>query len=156
MNTNLKKNIWTVVGIIIIAGSFVLFFSSKTTISVHQVVIDGKVIKVEIAQTAAEREHGLSGHEPLTDNEGMLFIFDQPGPQGFWMKDMLFPLDIVWLAPSGVEGIVKIVDITRDAKPESFPATFSPAIPAQYVLEVNANLADKNNWVIGDEVKFLP
>lgn len=176
MSTNLKKNIWTVVGVLIIVGSFILFFSSKTprlrsgqvTVSIHQVVINGASIKVELAQTEAERGLGLSGHKPLADNEGMLFIFDKPMTYAFWMKDMLFPLDMVWIAPSPSPRTVleeapkdrpfsgRIVDITHNAKPESFPETFSPVTPAQYVLEVNADISQKNNWVIGDEVKFLP
>src|SRR3989304_6446445 len=97
MNETLKKQIWTVVGVLIIAVSFFLFFFNKAT-APAQVVIAGTTINVEIAQTEAEREQGLSGHKPLADDEGMLFIFDKPGYHGFWMKDMLFSIDIIWIS----------------------------------------------------------
>ena len=150
VNSNPIKNMWTLIGLLIITGSFVLFFSSKTSVLVHQVMVANASIEVELAQTEAKRELGPSGHKPLADNEGMLFIFDQPKIYSFWMKDMLFSLDMVWVGSD-----FKIVDITHNAKLESYPATFSPKEPAIYVLEINTGVAEKNNWQIGDEVKFL-
>jgi len=162
MNANLKKQIWTLVGILIIAGSFFLFFSSMVNAPDHQVVIVGTRINVEIMQTAAEREQGLSGHEPLADNQGMLFIFEKSGLYGFWMKDMLFSIDIIWFTPTcpepcrggEVEGPARIVHIEKNVAPNTYPKVFAPKEPAQYVLELNAGLADKYDWHENDEVKF--
>ena len=109
---------------------------------------------MELAQTPEARAQGLSGHKPLADNEGMLFIFDKPGMYGFWMKDMLFAIDIIWLAPSEVEGISKIVHMEKNISPNTYPKVFAPKEYTQYVLEVNAGIAEKNNWAVGDEVKF--
>src|SRR5882672_5260542 len=66
---------------------------SKTTIAAP-----GGTIQAYNADTDALRTLGLSGHSPLAADEGMLFIFPAPGEYGFWMKDMLFPLDLVWIA----------------------------------------------------------
>jgi len=119
-----------------------------------KVEIGGKIINTEIADTNAKRELGLSGHKPLSDDQGMLFVFNKTGKYPFWMKDMLFPIDIIWLEPSNIEGIVNVVYIEKNAQPNSYPATFGGQIDAQYVLEVNAGFSDKNNLKIGDQVKF--
>ena len=148
MNETLKKQIWTVVGVLIIAVSFFLFFFNKAT-APAQVVIAGTTINVEIAQTEAEREQGLSGNKPLADDEGMLFIFDKPGYHGFWMKDMLFSIDIIWISADK-----KIVHIETNLSPDTYPKSFSPFEPAQYVLEVNAGTATENVWTPGVQVEF--
>lgn len=125
---------------------------------ISTVEIAGQDIKVEVVGTDAKRQLGLSGHAPLADNQGMLFVFDQPAKYGFWMKDMLFPLDIIWLAPHslGEVGIdtVKVVYIQKNLQPSSYPNSFGPNQNSLYVLEVNAGFSDKNNLKIGDEVKF--
>jgi hypothetical protein len=149
MGSNLKKQIWLFIGIIIIAGSFYSFFSSPRIVEGDHVVIDGTYINVELAQTDMQRAQGLSGHKPLASNEGMLFFFAQPGQYGFWMKDMLFPIDIMWISADK-----KIVHIEHDLSPETYPQVFTPKEQAQYVLEVSAGLTDKNKWREGDQVKF--
>lgn len=119
--------------------------------------VDAEVI-VEIAETSEARVRGLGGHPPLGDNEGMLFIFDWPSRYAFWMRGMLFPLDMIWLDdhPSG-DGTLVVVDITADvplAPPSATDATrptYSPARPARYVLEVNAGYALERGIVV-DEI----
>jgi uncharacterized membrane protein (UPF0127 family) len=106
-------------------------------------------LKVEVADTPSKRELGLSGHSPLNGNEGMLFIFDTEGNYPFWMKDMLFSIDIIWL-----DANKKIVLIKHDAKPESFPESFGGEVKAKYVLEVSSGFAKQNNLKIGDRVEF--
>jgi uncharacterized membrane protein (UPF0127 family) len=114
-----------------------------------QVEIGDKIINVEIANTNAKRELGLSGHAPLADVQGMLFVFDKSGIYPFWMKDMLFPIDIIWISED-----FKIVYIEKNAQINSFPNTFGYDKEARYVLEVNAGFSDNNNLKIGDQVKF--
>ena len=77
--------------IIIVAGYFVYKNSSK-------VCIEDKIcFYVEVADTLNEREKGLSGKQSLEINKGMLFIFEKETLSGFWMKDMNFPIDIIWI-----------------------------------------------------------
>ena len=80
----------------------------------------------------------------------MLFIFPTPAPRAFWMKDMRFALDIIWIGSD-----LRVVDITENALPESYPATFSPRAPAQFVLEVPAGLVPRYRIRPGMEVGFL-
>ncbi len=128
---------------------------------ISKVEIAGKIINVELADTDSKREQGLSGHKPLADDEGMLFVFDQPDKYAFWMKDMLFPIDIIWLKvlpPAKGEdlGGGEVIHIEKNAQPSSYPDSFEPGADAQYVLEVNAGFSEKNSFKIGDRIKFLP
>lgn len=108
------------------------------------------VITAEVADTKSSRELGLSGRTKMKEHDGMLFIFDSPGRYGFWMKDMLFPLDIIWINQNGI-----VVEIERSATPESYPKTFMNTSPANYILEVNAGVAEKQGIFIGSRVKIL-
>ncbi len=96
-----------------------------------------KTIPVIIADTALLREKGLSGSANLDPGTGMLFIFDQPEVPGFWMKDMNYPIDIVWINEE-----LKVISITT-AHPESYPEVFYPPSEVKYVLEINAGDADE-------------
>jgi uncharacterized membrane protein (UPF0127 family) len=102
---------------------------------------------VEVAETQQEKAKGLSARNNLPQNQGLLFLFDAPAPYQFWMKDMKFPIDILWIGPDQ-----KIVDITEHADPASYPKTFSPQTPAQYVLETNVFFAKTYGLRVGDSV----
>lgn len=111
---------------------------------VGTVVIGGAKVQAEIADEPAEQVQGLSNHAPLSDTGGMFFIFPNESAQGFWMKDMLFSLDMIWLDRNLV-----VVDVTEGATPASYPAIFSPEENAQYVLEVNAGFAQAHGIAKG-------
>lgn len=106
-------------------------------------------ITIERADTPAARARGLSGRAGLAENTGMLFVLEASKRHSFWMKDMNFPIDIIWIDEHHT-----VVDITREAKPASFPDSFAPAVPARYVLEVNAGFADHHRIKIGDTISF--
>jgi len=105
--------------------------------------------KIEIADTNVKREQGLSGRSSIESNYGMLFIFDTPARYSFWMKDMNFPIDIIWL-----DANLKVVGLKKEAKPESYPQAFTPEENALYVLEVFSGFIQKENLKIGDHLKF--
>ena len=110
-------------------------------------------MKVDLALTEAEQQQGLSGRSSLTPNTGMLFVFDQPSRQLFWMPDMNFSIDMIWITPD-----MKVDYIEKDATPASYPAEFGPGANdgmAQYVLEVPVGFADQNNLQVGDSVQFV-
>lgn len=118
------------------------------------VLIDDRIpVRVEVAATPLAREHGLSGHAPLAADEGMLFIFDQEIKPGFWMKEMLFPLDFLWLR----DGV--IVDISTDVPapaPGEAPATVFPREAVDQVLEVPAGFAARNGLKLGLTATYEP
>ncbi len=109
-------------------------------------------IVVEVAQTDNQKEQGLSGRKKLTDGQGMLFDFtntDDTMPQ-FWMKDMNFAIDIVWIDSQ------KVIDITPNvpvSKNNPLP-TYSPPSKITHVLEVASGWAKRNNLKVGDSVKL--
>ncbi len=119
-----------------------LFGESKNTIFVGDVSV-----LVTIADTAEERRQGLSGVTSLPDREGKLFVFDEEGRYGFWMKDMLIPIDILW-----VNNDLEIVHIEKNVKPETYPAVYNSPRPARFVLEFNAFFADTFKIEVGDKV----
>ena len=108
-------------------------------------------LEVEVANTRASRELGLSGRHKMRDDEGMLFVFDVPGRYGFWMKDMEFPLDMVWINQNGI-----VVWVERNVTPESYKEkkAFINQSEASYVLEINANMAEKFGLYLGSKVKM--
>ena len=127
--------------------------SSRETSQVSEIkslLIGNREINVILVQTSEERQMGLSGRTNLPANTGMFFVFETPGTYGFWMKDMLFSIDMIWVSANK-----RIIYIEKSVSPDTFPKAFSPKDPALYVLEVMAGFSDKNNIQIGDLVKFL-
>ena len=123
-------------------------FYSKT--EKGELVVGGKTFSVEIADNAITLERGLSLHPPIRDDEGMFFIFPKPYNYGFWMKEMLFPLDIVWIDPD-----FRIIYIEHSLATSTYPQSFFPNGQALYVLEVNAGQMDALGVKIGDTVNFI-
>jgi uncharacterized protein len=118
---------------------------------IQYVKIAEVTLKVDLALTSKAQEQGLSGRKELKENEGMLFVFDHIGKYSFWMKDMNFPLDIIWIGED-----MRVIYIKKNALPESYPEAFTPSQDARYVLEVISSFSQKNNLKKGDKVEFLP
>ncbi len=108
-------------------------------------------IPVEIATSSAAVQKGLSGRVSLAADRGMLFLFDHPEKYRFWMPDMRFPIDIIWIDDN------QVIDADENVSPKFdplYPVFYTPARPVQYVLEVNAGFMKRNNIHIGDAVTF--
>ncbi len=116
---------------------------------IHPLSIGAARISVAFAQTPADQERGLSGTASLAADEGMLFIFGAPQSPAFWMKDMQYPIDIIWIGEDK-----KVIGYTERAVPESYPETYTAAAPVRYVLEVNAGFAKKHGVKPGTAVSF--
>ncbi|MCS7110170.1 MAG: DUF192 domain-containing protein [Candidatus Caldarchaeum sp.] len=113
-----------------------------------------RVFYVEVAKTDAERSRGLSGRPYLPEDAGMFFVFERPGKYGFWMYEMRFSIDIVWLDES--KQVVHIVEKALPCIPTQACPVFVPDKEAKYVLEVNAGVCEKVGLKIGDVVEFSP
>lgn len=138
-----------VVGLVVLAfvGSY---FNKKTQTEIPKILkIGGVTLNIEVADTGSTREQGLSGRSSLAENEGLFFIFQTEGYYGFWMKDMNFPIDMIWINKDK-----KIVYIESNVSPETYPKVFEPTSPSLYVLETSAGFSAQNNVKIGDFVAF--
>ncbi|MCL5795335.1 MAG: DUF192 domain-containing protein [Patescibacteria group bacterium] len=138
--------------LLLIAASLIYIVNLPKSQSVNKTMnikIANHEIVADVADNATARTQGLSGRSELKNNAGMLFIYDQPSYPGIWMKEMEFSLDIIFID----EG-KKIVDITFDISPNTYPQLFKPKSLAKYVLEVSAGWCKDNDIKIGDEVKF--
>jgi len=100
--------------------------------------INGTKVFVDLADTMEEQEKGLSGKAYLPEQYGKLFVFQTPGNYGFWMKDMNFPIDIIWLDED-----MRILGIEKDVAPSTYPNIFYPPQNVSFVLEVNAGFSTK-------------
>ena len=114
----------------------------------EQTVYLGSVaISVTIADDEKKQRQGLSGVKSLRDLEGKLFIFNIDGPWGIWMKDMLIPLDIIW-----VDKNLRVVHIEENVAPDTYPAVFSSPRDARFVLEMNAHFVSSVRIKEGDRL----
>ena len=111
----------------------------------------GEEIPVEVADTLKKRRLGLGKRNSLKKGWGMLFVFEKRKPHHFWMKDMQFPLDIIWLDNH------RIVHIIKNAKPTNSKdknEVMTSPVPVNFVLEIAAGSAAKLQLKTGQRMKF--
>jgi uncharacterized membrane protein (UPF0127 family) len=114
---------------------------------------DGKTfvskIDIEIADNTQERMQGLMYRKEMDEDKGMLFIFQEYEQQGFYMKNTIMPLDIIFL--DSTKQIIKIFKNTIPFSEKTIPS----GKPAMYVVEVNAGYTDRNGVEVGDKVEYV-
>ena len=114
-----------------------------------EIRINGKQFSAEIASTPEKMAMGLSDRSELCQDCSMLFVFEKPSAVSFWMKDMRFDLDIVWISGDEIVGIDKDVSHERGTA-----AVVHPSVPVDKVLEINAGASDRLNLRVGDKISF--
>lgn len=135
-----------VVAIILFAIFF--FWLTRNSNKKMAAKIGSHQFQLETARTQEERNLGLGGKKNLCQDCAMLFVFPSPSDYSFWMKDMDFDLDIIWIYGGKIAYIAK--DVSHD-----FPEKIiDPRLNADQVLEINSGLSDKYNFKVGDEVKI--
>lgn len=144
--------VFGVITLVIVVGVFGYWFfnQSQKEVDLDMVTIQsgsGVEIVAKVADTETERRKGLSFTPSLSEQEGMWFIFPEDGIYGIWMKDMQIPLDILW-----IDANFQIIHREINISPETYPQTFSSTEKSRYVLEVPANTADKNGFLLGSEI----
>lgn len=127
--------------------------STTATLPTGSVTFGHQVFSVEIAATDAEKAQGLSDRASLATNAGMLFIFDPASQPDFWMKDMRFALDFVWIANGRVAGINRNVPAPQPGTATLNLPTYAAPEPVDYVLEINAGAAATLR--VGDEATII-
>ncbi len=135
---------------ILVVLFFIFFFLfSSQKMETRKIKIHDTVLTAWLARNQEEQMRGLSIVSELQDNQAMLFIFPKEDHHSFWMKDMQFPIDIVW-----IDGEKKILFIKEYAQPSDYPEVYQPDVLSKYVLEVPAGFVQKHQLQRGDSLQF--
>ncbi|HEY4489860.1 MAG TPA: DUF192 domain-containing protein [Candidatus Paceibacterota bacterium] len=151
----MKKN-FLLIAVILIAVAIFYLYSSKTQNTAnkldfsHEALINGYQIKLAFALTEVEKTTGLSFQKELKSDAGLLFFFEKDDYHGIWMKDMNFPIDVIWLDQDFV-----ITDLKTNFLPQSFPEVVHPQRKSRYVLEIRSGSAQNLEMKIGDRLKLI-
>lgn len=136
------------IGLLVLSAlAMAVLFAYRTTPPTTQsptAEFGGVSLRIEYATTTATQERGLGGRANVPNDYGMLFVFSKDAQYGFWMKDMLVPIDIFWLNDQG-----QVISVVRDAATSSYPNVFYPTAPARYVLETAAGFAQSYSIATG-------
>jgi uncharacterized protein len=129
------------------------FLKKNTPKSQTELSIANKVkIAIEVANTDEELQQGYSNHQPISDKEGMLFIMPTIALHTFWMKDMLFDLDFIYIQNNKVVDLVK--NIPSPANNQGEIAYVNPKVAVNQVLEVKSGFIDQYKIEIGDWISL--
>ncbi len=121
-----------------------------------ELCIEEARIRVLVADTPQERAAGLSGYPGLPEDTGMLFVFPEPRQPSFWMKEMEFVLDIIWIADGRVVQIDASVPPAPKDTPDDQLPRYRPDEPITHVLELNAGAAARYGITVGSRVAPCP
>ncbi len=132
---------------LITAAVVVIWVLRPQSLPTRTLGLSGTTITVELATTPAQRVQGLSGRAALAADHGMLFVFPVVDRYGFWMKDMHFPIDIVWIGDNG-----SIVSVNESVLPQTYPTNYYPPEPVRLVLELPAGFAASHQLVAGSKI----
>lgn len=145
--------------IVVVVTGFLLVRSSEAPSSktcnpgetLEQAVVTSgnQSIQVEIASTGEQKAQGLSGRNCLDAGSGMLFTYELSGDYCYWMKDMKFDIDMIWLDEDKT-----IVTVKDNVSPDTYPQSFCPDRPASFVIELAAGMAAKYDWQVGTQLSF--
>ncbi|HXH27304.1 MAG TPA: DUF192 domain-containing protein [Candidatus Acidoferrum sp.] len=139
--------LWGFITACVLACAFLLLRPSAA--STLPVTLGDATITVWLAKTPSEQAKGLGDTNQLADGRGMLFVMPGASRWGFWMKDMRYGLDIVWLNAGK-----QVIYIAASIAPSTYPKVFAPAMPASYVIELPAGYAQKHGIVPGTHANF--
>ena len=116
------------------------------------ITLNGLVLVADIAATEEQRTNGLSVKDRLDENEAMLFVFDYEAQHTFWMKNMKFPIDIIWIDSD--KTVVYIEHNVEPCSSDIFCPVFRPDHDSLYVLETVGGFAERHDIVKGTMVEF--
>ncbi|MDH4330778.1 MAG: DUF192 domain-containing protein [Candidatus Moranbacteria bacterium] len=138
--------------LIIICGAYFLvsnnfFRNSVRGNSIERVVIDEAVFRVETVSDEQKLQKGLGKRKWMCSNCGMIFRFQESKKHAFWMKDMRFPLDIIWISDG------KIVWIEKNVSHENQQKIYNPFVDTDSVLELRSGSCDEHEIEVGDYVR---
>jgi uncharacterized protein len=139
-----KLNLWEILKVISLRDR-----TMQKNVKIN-ISINNYTLLADLSITYEQILLGLSNKSSIKENEGMLFVLNPSSRRGFWMKDMKFPIDVIWLNENK-----EIVHIKKSLEPcvTNCPVYY-PDRESKYVLETVAGFADKQNLKVGDKVFF--
>jgi len=120
------------------------------------ITVGSSPLDVQLAVRPDQQQLGLGYRNGLAEGTGMLFVFDQPSVQTFWMKGMRFCLDIVWIEAGQITGAAESVCPDPPDTPDSERRTVNSGLPVSYVLEVPAGWLQSHGYGTGTPVEIPP
>ena len=151
------QKIFVIICVIVVIIIIVInFIGDKRNPSFKKAYVGDNLVWVIIAQTPEERKQGLSGIKKLAKDKGMLFILADKQKPVFWMKNMNFALDVVWIANNKVVDLTENIPTSLAGIPDSKIVRFQPKTAVDIVLELNAGWIEEKNVKIGDEFYCEP
>ncbi len=149
------RKLFIIYGVLVLAVIAIAFFRLRDFnffggASEQEITINEVTYSVSIARSPEEKQVGLSDRENLGDNDGMLFVCDEKDRYQFWMRNMNFPIDIIYISDNTV------VDVIENAQPpedeNATPEVYTPDEPANYVLELKAGQAERAGIEVGNTI----
>jgi uncharacterized membrane protein (UPF0127 family) len=155
-NKRTKRVFWSlfiIVSILVIIGilwnyPMVTNTSSDPSVATN-VQIGERLYTAELAVTPQERARGLSGRRDISSSHAMVFVFDEPGLYGFWMNDMNFPIDILWVRNNTV------VHVEKNVSHLSPTIVYTPEVEATEVIEVVSGQSEEHGFGVGTKVEYI-
>lgn len=156
MPDKFKSKIYLGLIAVVVISFVVLMIKQRQVKIVEPVLYSAKLanleLQLEVADTNYLRSRGLSNRQSLPLDRGMFFVFPNSEVQFFWMYQMFFPLDIIWLRDGVVVGLAQNVPVQT-----SFDVpTVNSGVPVNQVLEINAGLAAQGDIKVGDRLEVVP
>lgn len=127
------------------------YYLKKVTNDIATIKLGSTKITAEIVTTPAAQARGLSGRERLPEGRGMLFKFSKPGIYTITMREMLFPIDIIWIKDG------RVVHMQNNAPAPAVgedPVLYTPSQESTYILEVRQEVIEASGIRVGDEVSI--
>ncbi|MEK7559146.1 MAG: DUF192 domain-containing protein [Patescibacteria group bacterium] len=143
------KKIAIIIGVLIIIGLGIWAWQASEKSPVAK--INNRSFKLYVAKTEKDKQIGLSKYKKIENERGMVFSFSKANYYPFWMKEMKFPIDIIYINDGKIVTIYRNVPTPKD---KLSPPVYNSTKPADTVLEVNAGLSQKYNFKEGDTVSF--
>jgi uncharacterized protein len=116
------------------------------------VTVNGVELVADVAANNTQRTKGLAVKDHLNENESMLFVFSSAAKQVFWMKDMKFPIDIIWMDAN--KTVVHVEHSLEPCPTIGYCQTYSPGTDSLYVLETVTGFADRHDVTEGTKMQF--
>ncbi len=150
------RSIVGIVAVLLITSTVLILavmqVKEKPTPSIQTLTIGNARLDVTLADTYEKREQGLSGKPKMAENEGMLFTFPVSGTWTFWMNDMLFDLDFIYIKDQQVIAVKERIPAPKNNN--GTVALIEPKKEFDWMVEVNAGWVENNTIKIGDRVRL--